>query len=193
VHARPWTALTTCAVVAIALLAGCSSTKKPSNVQPQGGPTTSATKTTSPTPTGTPVSPFEDDPAVKALRAWTAQLAKTVNAGKTDEPALDALMTQAVKAGITKIIGGAAGLYMPGPLPFIPIQITKETSTQHNINICVVNEGFSQDPRTHKPLGVHTIKPIDAGADFVDGRWLVSGFFRGHFSCDGVVVPEPTW
>ena len=192
---RKPTVIATTVVLSVAFLTACSSTKKQvSDVQPGGGTTATPTVTVAPSLTATPLaSPFEDDPAVIALRKWAVRLAKNINAGKIDDPVLDALMTPTVARLINKAFSGSIGHSYPGPLPFAPIQITKKTSTQHNLNICVVSNGFGLDPATGRPAGVRKVLPIDTGADLIDGHWIVSGFYDGKFSCDGVQIPEEPW
>lgn len=190
------------AALAVVLAAGCTSSDKPSpgpvGASSASAPSsTTAPSSTSPAPSPSqakPLSPFEKDPAVQALRAWAAQAAQTVNAGKFDAPALDALMTSAMAKSMKTVLGSDVGLLYPGPIPFTPRSVTVVGSTQRTMHVCVVGSGFAQNRSTHRPAGARTVLPIDAAASRVSGRWLVSKQQTAtDFSCAGVRVAMPTW
>lgn len=155
--------------------------------------TTSAAPTTAATKPGKPLSPYEADPGVTAMRAWAAQFANTVNAGHVTDPALNALMTPQLAAEMQKITGGEQGHRYPGPLPFTPERVVVTSATARYLPLCVVVDGFSINPKTHKPYGPRTIRSMAGRALVYQGRWVVSAFDTATFSCKGVKVPEPTW
>lgn len=190
------------ALVATAtVLAACTSSGPAKrSVSPSSpAPTTTSSVITSSTPTPTttpapsssaPLSPFEEDPAVKALRRWAVQLAKTINTGEYDSPALDSLMTAGMKKLMKVVAGTEVGRRYSGPVPFTPVRVTASNASTHDVRICVVAAGFSTNPATGKAKALKIV-PIDAGAVRSNGTWLVSKFFSSRFSCKGVAVPEP--
>jgi hypothetical protein len=60
-------------------------------------------------PTSAPLSPYEGDPAVQALRAWASQVGKTVNAGEVINPALNKLMTASMAKDMKFVMGDEVG------------------------------------------------------------------------------------
>jgi hypothetical protein len=159
-------------------------------------PSTSAPASTSPRPTPTRsvgLSRFEADPAVKALRAWAAELGRTVNSGHITRPALNRLMTSFVKKNMKAIDGGEQGHLYPGPLPFKPLSVHDITPTRRFVNICVLAGGYSEHPNTHKVWTKRNVLPILAAAERDNGRWIVSQFSKGSFSCKDVAIPTPSY
>lgn len=150
--------------------------------------TSSATPTPSPSSTA-PLSKFENDPAVKALRAWAAEAARTVNAGKYTSPALQALMTRNFAATMKNVLGSDVGLRYAGPIPFTPLSVRVVSPTRRDVKMCVVLTGYAVDPRTGKPAA-RTVGPADTSAVLANGKWLVSRFDTGSFSCRGVKIEE---
>ncbi len=191
------------ALLAVSLAVGCSSSSgspesTSSTPPPSTPPTTPVTTTTPSTPAPqttsvAPQSPYEADPAVKALRAWAAQAGRTVNSGKYDDAALNALMTPAFAKGMKYVFGGEVGHRYPGPLPLTPIRVVVTNSTQREVRVCVVIGGYSLNPKTGKPFSKYRVGAFDAGAQRVHGTWLVSKFATASFSCSGVKIKEVSW
>ncbi len=189
--------------VAAMSMAACSSGNSP-KAKP-ADPSTSASSsssssspTPSPTPsTSAPLSPFEADPAVVALRAWASQSAKDFNAGQTfTDPALTALETAAFVpiTAETYASDAAAGLHYPGPLPLSPQSVTVVSPTEHDVNACVVGTGFAVDPKTGAASGALTVVPSIFKLVLVDGAWKLNAIPpTAPFSCATVRVPEQTW
>lgn len=193
-------------VVFAALAAGCSSSgpsgsssSAPSSTPAPSTPSTSAAPSTSTAPstpapsTSAALSKFENDPAVKALRVWAAQIARTVNAGNYTDAKLNTLMTPELAKQIKEIDGGEQGHYEPGPLPFTPIAVTNITANSRDVKLCVLAGGFSQHPDTHKVWSKRNVIPVNAAAVRSNGRWVVSKFQSANFSCAGVHIPEQSW
>jgi hypothetical protein len=162
---------------------------------PPSATTTTAAPTTTakPTKAAKPLSPFEADPGLHAMRLWAAQLAKTINAGHVDDAQLDALMTPQLAAKIKNIDGGEQGHLEPGPLPFTPLKVEVVSDTARYIPLCIVSNGFSLNPKTHKPYGAKEVLPVTGRALVYQGRWRVSAFDPATFSCKGVKIAEPKW
>lgn len=189
------------AAAVFALLGGvvsaCSSSSggkhEPSSSTPPPSTTNSSVSTPPPSTTSStpPLSRFENDPAVKALRRWAAQVGRTINAGHEDDAALDALMTPTMKRGIKPVTGGEVGRHYPGPVPFTPISVTLQSSVERELKVCVVAGGFSIDKNGGRTK--HKVIPIRADLTRVGGRWLLNHFYTASFSCTGVHVAEVAW
>jgi hypothetical protein len=189
-------------LVAVLGAAGCSSSSPaaqqsqlPPSVAPATTVTTPASSTPPPSPSTSakPLSAFEKDPAVIALRAWAAQAAKTVNSGHYTDKALQALMTPALAKTMKHVMGNVVGQHMPGPVPFTPIAVKRISARERYIDACFVTNGFAVNPKTGKHEHSRVVTAIDTGAHLVDGTWKTDAFFNGKFSCKGVAIPEPTW
>jgi len=189
-----------CAVIASAALVACTSSSKPKQT-PLGStsaPSTLTTPATTPTPSPTttvPLSPFEDDPAVKALRTWASLAAKAVNAGgRFTDPALRQVMTPAFAKNMQYVLGTDIGLYYPGPVPFLPLSVRAVNSTVHAIQACFVSTGFAQKPATHKAAEPRSVVAVDVRGQLVAGVWKVSQQqATSAFSCKTARVAMPTW
>lgn len=150
--------------------------------------------TATPTPTPVPQSKFEADPAVKAMRAWTAEVGRTVNAGRSDSPALDRLMTSDFKKGIDTVLHGEIGLHYPGPLPIQPLKVTVLSPSQRVISGCSILRGFSIDPKTGEPQKPLKVEPVALPMVLLKGRWLVDSLTDPKgVTCAGVKVAAPKW
>ena len=191
-------------VVSATMLAACTSSgpakqsASPSSPAPSTSSViTSATPTPTPTPTPSstaPLSPFEQDPAVKAMRAWAAQAARTVNSGHYNDAALSALMTAGLGKTMRHVFNGDVGLYYPGPLPFTPVSVKVVSATERDMRLCVVGTGFAEKRTTHRPAEALKVLPINAAAVLSSGRWLISKQdTASDFSCSRVAVARPRW
>jgi hypothetical protein len=190
----------TALLVGAVALGACSSGSSPQQT-PLGSttpstPTSSSMSSSTPAPSSSktaPLSPFEDDPAVEALRTWTDQAAKTVNTGRYDSAALKALMTATLAKTMKNVLGREVGYRYPGPVPFLPLSVSAVSSTRHHVKACFVDSGFSLNPKTGKPAQAFRVGPIDAEAQLANGKWIVSVIDTGRFSCAGAKVPMPKW
>lgn len=186
------------AAVAVLLLAvaGCSGSSKPAQ-----GPVSSVSSSapaptaTTPTPTPTqskPLSAYESDPAVKALRQWAVVAAQTVNSGHDDSAALNKLMTPTEPKYIHYVLNDV-GMHYPGPLPFTPLRLASPTTAERDIYACFLATGFAVDPKTGKPEAYKPL-PSKVVMQLSGGRWLFGGLFVDKsVSCSGVHVPEVKW
>jgi hypothetical protein len=127
------------------------------------------------------------------LRAWAAQAAKTVNAGKFTDAALAKLMTPFMGGSMKAIMGDEVGSYYPGPAPMLPLSVSAVSPSERRMNTCSVATGFAQKPGAHVPLEALRLTAVDARANLIAGSWKVSQFSAGDFSCATVKVPMPTW
>lgn len=83
-----------------------------------GSPSPSPSFSPSPSTSPAPLSPFEADPAVIALRIFSLQAALAVNAGDLGFPALNAVSTPNRQAETQRSFASDLGGYVPGPFPF---------------------------------------------------------------------------
>ena len=191
------------ALTAFVVAAACTSSSKPSRSDTPLGSSSSATLSPTPTPVtpkpsptkSAPLSRFEADPAVAAMRAWSAQVAKDVNAGgKFNDPALLVLETKKFASQVRSIIGTDVGTYYPGPAPFTPLAVTVVSPTERKIKMCIVSTGFAQNSKTHKPAKKLKLLPSEAVMPLVSGDWKLDSLTQAPTtSCAGVKVPMPTW
>jgi hypothetical protein len=200
-----WTlgAIAGCALVA--LVAGCTSSGGgPSGSSPPGPlPATDSstgvptTSSTSPTPTpskSTPLSRFEGDPGVAALRDFAAASARTINSGRYISPQLRTLMTPTVAKEMKQTNGPDVGLHYPGPVPFTPLRVAVTSTTSRRIDACWVSTGFAQKPQANKPAKPLKLIAVRSEETMTHGKWLLSVLLAvDSFSCRGVHVPMPTF
>ena len=191
-----------CAI--IALLSGCTSSggdsggSRPPRPQPATSTSSSASSSSaSPTPSpssSAPLSRFEGDPGVAALRNWAEVAARTVNSGHYISSSLRRLMTSTVAKEMKQTMGTDVGLHYPGPIPFTPIRVGVPSTTSRRIDACFVSTGFAQKPHTNEPAKKLKVIPVRTTETLTRGRWLLSALLStGSFSCSGVDVPKPTF
>lgn len=167
-----------------------SSTPPPTT---SAAPTTTAPSTPTPSPTAAPLSKFENDPGVKALRAFAAQAARTLTSGHAIDAKLNALVTPAFAKVLPGIVETEVGKIYPGPNPFTPVKITSATPTQRNVNVCWVAAGWSLDPKTHKVAEKYQVVPVAVTTTKSGNQWRVAKFADGNFSCLGVKIVKQKW
>jgi hypothetical protein len=197
-HARLAGALG-CALVA---LAGCTSSgadtaasTPPGPLPATSTPTTDATTPTPSTPASSssaPLSHFEADPGVQALREWADVAAQTINSGHYISDRLRQLMTATVAKEMKRTMGTDVGLHYPGPIPFTPVRVGVTSTTSRQIDACFVSSGFARKPRSEKPAKPLKIIAVRTEETQTSGRWLLAGLVSTNsFSCAGVQVPRP--
>jgi hypothetical protein len=162
-------------------------------------PTTSATPSPTPTPTPTeaPLSPFEDRPQVKALRAFFAAVGQAVNAG---DRSLSTVAPLATPAGLESTHGSVVGdlehgYHWPGPEPFTPTAV-RSAHGSATVSTCMLSTGWSVDPATGKPVGgnkARSVKPIVIDMKKAGGRWKVDAVLLGAGDCGSVDIKEVRW
>jgi hypothetical protein len=102
-------------------------------------------------------------------------------------------MTPELAKTIKNLDGGEQGHYYPGPLPFTPIAVSNITADSRDVKLCMLAGGYSQHPDTHKVWTKRRVVPVSAAAVRSNGKWVVSKFDAGNFSCAGVQISEPSW
>lgn len=162
----------------------------PASVPPVTPTTTPATSASRPsTSSAKPLSPYEQDPAVKAIRAWDAQAARTINSGKYDDAALNAFMTPALAKQMKAVIGNSVGLRFPGPAPLTPVSVTAVSGDERSVGVCAVTSGWGVSKTTGKTTQKIQVSPVRIGVQHTGGRWLLDSVSDGNFSCKGVKMP----
>lgn len=190
-------------LVAVLAAAACSSSSpaaQSSQLPPSVQPTTPAVSTPagstpapSPSSSAKPLSAFENDPAVKALRAWAAQAARTVNSGHYTDKALQALMTPALAKTMPHVLGDLVGQYMPGPLPFTPTSVKRVSAQERYVEGCMLTNGFGIDRKTGKVMHKRRVQALDAGAHLSNGVWKADALYNGKTDCKAVAIREQKW
>ena len=186
-------------LVCVTLTVACSSGKKTppaSTTSSAGSSVTSSSAAPSPTPSSSaPLSPFEADPAVVALRAWSSQVAKDFNAGQTfTDPALLKLETPSFATTVAAQFASdaAAHLTYPGPLPFQPTSVAPTSPTVHVIAACVVADGFATAASGQPPNPLKVVS-VNFNMALTDGTWKVDTSPDGTFDCSTTKVATQTW
>jgi hypothetical protein len=187
------------AVLAAVALSGCTSSSAPKkSASPTStaptptsvAPTTSAT----PKPTPTPLSAFEQDPAVQGARKFFYQAGRTINSGHVIDSKLRGLVTPFVAKQMKQVTGPDVGTYYPGPAPFQPIGVVVVNAHAKTINGCLMANGWAQNRKTHKPAHPLQIAGVKVNMVEVSGRWVVDGLpFTKSVSCKGVTVKTQKW
>lgn len=185
------------AVVVLLAAAACGSDDTSAEPAPESGsPTTASspptpTPTASETPTTVPLSPYENDPAVKVLREWAVVLGKGVP--KSD---LGGLRKVAKGQGLTSSVEGFEADYgneWPGPQPLTPVRVTRSGTTAEVV-FCMQSRGWSLDPKTHAPISSKR-EVVAAQSSFVktERGWMLTTFYSSDFDCSQIPVKGVAW
>lgn len=200
-----WTLGAVAGCALLALVAGCTSSgggtggsslpgPLPATSGSTAAPTTSAASPSPSPSTSAPLSRFEGDPGVAALRHFAAVSARTINAGRYISPELRALMTPTVAKEMKLTNGPDIGLHYPGPVPFTPVRVGVTSTTSRRIDACWVAAGFAQKPGADKPAKPLKTIAVRSEETLTHGKLLLSVLLSVHsFSCSGVHIPMPTF
>jgi hypothetical protein len=194
------------AVLGLGLLTGCgggdagpqavasassSSTSAPTPATPSTttvapAPATSAPKP-KPTKTLAPLSRFEGEPVVKALRVFAAVSGRAVNANSLNYKPWLALMTPYGRKTRAYYIKEDLGMRYPGPLPFTPTAV-KVTGSTATVKACVWVQGWGLNRKTGKPARARRIVPAAFYVRKSGGAWLFDAMTIKPSTCSGVSV-----
>lgn len=188
------------AVALSALLVGCgTSDSGGEEAAPIGAdsskaaqPTESASPKASPSPSERPLSRFEDDPAVQALRDFAAAIGKSVNDGDPKLTAANPWMTKAGRARFRKIVD-TKNAYYPGPLPFTPVRVTGTSDRRQVIRACFQTDGWAQNRKTRIPLEKVTYESADFVVVKQRGRLRFKEAYEANIDCSEVKVVGIPW
>jgi len=180
-------------------VAACGSDDTSAEPAPQSGsPTTASssptpTPTASETPTTTPLSPYEDNPAVKVLRNWAYLLGKAVPARDAQLRRLNGVLQGQAMTSMRDAVDSDLGNEWPGPLPFTPVRVDV-TGKRAKIDICFQTHGWSLDPKTHAPVEPdRKVIPAQMWLTKASGRWVIDGYYTSTITCSEVPVKGVAW
>jgi hypothetical protein len=156
-------------------------------------PTTAPSKTpTSESSAADPLSEFEGDLAVKALRTFAAAVGTSIN---DDDPSLKAawsVMTAHGRTVFQQVAASDVKLFYPGPLPITPTRVQHEGATAR-ISSCVWLSGWGQDPKTKLPAHGREVGPIAWVLHREGGAWKVDDQVYVNIDCSKVSVKGVAW
>jgi len=155
-------------------------------------PSPSRSPSPSPSPSPEPLSPFEADPAVIALRTFVLEAANAVNAGNLALPALNAVSTPNRQDESRRSFASDLGGYAPGPYPFTPLDVQVVSPTERRIPLCTVETGWALTAPGGTPREPRAIGPGLATVKLVDAVWKVDSIVDNKgLSCTNVTLPMP--
>lgn len=151
----------------------------------------SPTPTPTPTPTAAPLSPFEEQPPVKAARAFFVLVAQRLNARDFALGGLDRLATPAGQANIVQVYHDeiAHRAVLPGPQPFTPVNVSVKKG-EAVLSVCMKNQGWALDPKTKQPWTRNKVGPVLMVFKRAGGAWKFDHGSSGTADCAGVSIPE---
>lgn len=188
-----------------ALLVACTSDPEPvappTPTSRPPSPSDTAEPTPTPTPTvSLPLSAFEEDPAVRAMREHLRAYALGVNAGPQPDPAtadLVATSTATRLGALPGLMGDEAGLEYPGPVPWTPTEMVVDSPERKDFLGCLYNGGYAVDPATGEPREALQVEPSAAVVVLQEGVWKVDGLYDENLpaipDCTAVTVQEEPW
>lgn len=197
---RRTTALAAVAGMAVLALAACTGGDDPppstSTSTTSGSGTTTPSSTTTAAPSTTalpPLSRFEDDPRVKAVRMFAYEYGKAVNAKSANYKPWLATMSPAGQAVRKDFIQGDLGYQYPGPVPFTPVAL-QGSGSPSKVIACMQITGFSLNPKTNQPAEKTSIDPVYVKVSKVKGAWKVDTIGdQAGTSCSKTKVVGRAW
>ena len=192
---RPARAASVLLALSLTLVAGCSSDEPlavPQSAAPASerpSPSPSRTPSPSPSPSPEPLSAFEDDPAVQAIRAFYVAAARAVNADDFMLPELLAVSTaRRVEINRSTFEDGIGG-YTPGPTPFTPVGVQEVAPDRRTVLGCSLDSGWVLTAEGGTPVEPDVVGGGTWEVLLEDGVWKVHRITGAEdVSCDGVPV-----
>ena len=140
-------------------------------------------------PTLAAPSAYENDPAVKDLRAYYVAAARAVNARNFQLPALVALSTQGRAARHPTVFGPDVGLFTPGPLPFTPLGVRTVAAGHKQVVYCDISDGWALTSKGGRPARPFRLSAARSDQLLVRGHWIVDHIRAAEgTSCNGVTI-----
>lgn len=160
-------------------------------VVPSEEPTAAeASSPPSPSPSAEPLSPFEDDPAVIALRAYLAASSEAINAGDLRLPEFTARATAKRQARHAELYAEDEGTFFPGPPPTAVLAVQAVSPAARNVVTCLLDDGFALDREGGSPTEPRLVVPGIFQMIQEGETWKVDAAVRDPAgSCDGVPLP----
>lgn len=140
-----------------------------------------------------PLSPYEGDPAVKALRLHYLGAALGINRKNMHNKQLKDSSTARRYGVMTQLAKPEFGTYYPGPNPFTPLDVTRVSATERKVVFCGVETGWTLNRKGGKPVAKRTLSSLEGTIVRQQGRWRVSQLLYRKDSCTGVEIPEVFW
>lgn len=159
---------------------------------PSSSPEESPTGGTDPQGGQAPQSPYESEPAVKAVRAWFAAIARDVNKGRMELPSASKLAIGQAREEMPDLMRSDAGLHYPGPLPMTPVGVV-EQGKETVVTACAMNNGFATRPGETKPARKKEIQPVKFTVVKQKGGFVVKEIYSSDAACEGVEVEGVRW
>ena len=165
-------------------------TSAPTTTAPTAEPSTTAP--TSEAPAADPLSEFENDPAVKALRTFAAAVGRSINDDDASLKAAWPVMTAHGRTVFQRVAASDVKLFYPGPLPITPTRVQREGATAR-ISSCVWLSGWGQDPKTKLPAHGREVGPIAWVLHRESGAWKLDDQVFVNIDCSKVSVKGVAW
>jgi hypothetical protein len=177
----------------VATLAACGGEDEPETAPSPSESTSESSPSPSPTKTEEPLSEFEDEPQVKAVREFLELSALAVNRGDEQMSNARGVMTARGADVLPSTIARDVGLYYPGPVPFTPTSVRVDAK-EATVPGCVLADGFAKkNEKAGKPARKRQVIAVNFGLVKVDGTWKVDSAKPGALACKGVEVEAVTW
>lgn len=182
-----------CAVAAAALFGAAACGSHGSGARPVGagaGASDPSRPTSSP---AAQASSYDDQPPVRAVRAWNAAVGRSINAGDASLSRVRRLATAEGLAVSRKLAAGdiQRRTIWPGPEPFTPVEVSVQ-GRQARVTVCLLSRGWSVERKTGKPVNARRVVP----AAYVlknQGGWKFVNVYDATADCTGVSLPETKW
>ena len=197
----PVRALPAGAVVALAVLAltGCGA-DRPTTAPPTAAPPSTGASTPSlppppsatPTPVDQPLSAFEADPAVQALRAFYVAAAQALNADDFSLPSLRTVSTAARAERNAADFAVDRGGYVPGPTPFTPVGVQVASATRRVVAFCGLEAGWVLTAPGGRPTQAEVVSAGEVALVLDQGVWKVDRISKTSTPCAGVPIQRRT-
>ena len=165
-------------------------TSSPTTTPPTAAPSTTAP--TSEAPAADPLSEFEGDPAVKALRRFAAAIGESVNDNDASLRAAWPVLTRHGRRVFQDAAASDIKLFYPGPLPLTPTRVEHAGATTRVLS-CVWVSGWGQEPKTKLPADGRELAPITWVLRREGGDWKVDEQVFADIDCSKVPVKGVAW
>lgn len=176
------------------VLVACGGDEEPEAEPTPSESTTSATSSPSPTKTEEPLSEFEDEAPVKAVRKWATAVGQAVNERQRTMESVGAWATPSGVDVSRRVYASDldAGYEWPGPQPFTPVRVSTDGGSATMVG-CFLSSGWSRDPKSGKRVAKREVDAFRFELARRGKRWKVSDISNAPADCSGVEVKGVRW
>ena len=127
---------------------------------------------------------------MEGVRAYYAAVVEAIRAKDARLPALAALSSPRQRNLNVQVLGEELGAEVPGPIPLEPLAVQVKDKSTRVVTFCILGDGWTRNPKTHKPRKPKDIVGLDAYMVHKGKNWIMDdAIIKSPSTCKGVKLP----